>query len=237
MSVPVTPELASKFQAQGVALGRMLQRLHPSAEFEPPCVFNANIGPALTVSIGAFSYVQGGAINLARIGRYCSFAQDVSINQQVHPIDWLSSSPFQFRKDPYGWLQYGVDRGLVKSDFDVARFASGGTATIGNDVWIGTRAIVLGGIKVGDGAIIGAGAVVTKDVPPYAIVTGVPAKVMRYRFADAMIERLLRSQWWRFAIWDLGGLKFNDPEKALDELAKREAAGEIRPWQPEKLSP
>jgi serine acetyltransferase len=67
---------------------------------------------------------------------------------------------------------------------------------IGNDVWVGAGAVILPGIKIGHGAIIGAGAVVTKDVPDYAIVTGVPAKILRYRFDEAIIDRLLKLQWW-----------------------------------------
>lgn len=68
---------------------------------------------------------------------------------------------------------------------------------IGNDVWIGDRVFVKNGIKIGTGAVIGAGAVVTKDVPPYAVVAGVPAKVIKYRFSEAVIEKLLASKWWR----------------------------------------
>lgn len=67
---------------------------------------------------------------------------------------------------------------------------------VGNDVWIGARAMLLDGVRVGDGAIVGAGAVVTRDVPPYAIVVGSPAKVVRFRFDDARIARLLQLSWW-----------------------------------------
>jgi len=74
---------------------------------------------------------------------------------------------------------------------------------IGNDVWIGARAIVLDGISIGDGAVIAAGAVVTKDVPPYAIVGGVPAKLIRYRFEDDVIQELLKWKWWDLSLDDL----------------------------------
>lgn len=71
--------------------------------------------------------------------------------------------------------------------------------TIGNDVWIGTRVIIMGGVKIGNGAVIGAGAIVTKDVPDYAIAVGVPAKVVKYRFSPDIIEKLLELQWWNLS--------------------------------------
>jgi acetyltransferase-like isoleucine patch superfamily enzyme len=77
---------------------------------------------------------------------------------------------------------------------------SKGPVVIGNDVWIGFRAIILSGVRIGDGAVIGAGAVVTHDVPPYAIATGIPAKVQRFRFTEHQVKKLLQIAWWD---WDL----------------------------------
>ena len=79
---------------------------------------------------------------------------------------------------------------------------------IGNDVWIGSHALILGGVKIGDGAVIGAGAVVTKDVPPYAVVGGVPARIIKYRFSQEIIDKLLEIKWW------------NLPENILKENIK-----------------
>ena len=89
--------------------------------------------------------------------------------------------------------------------------------TIGNDVWIGNGAIVINGVKVGDGAIIGAGAVVTKDVPPYCIVVGSPARVIKKRFDDAVIERLLKVQWWN---WPLEKIAENERLLRGEELTE-----------------
>ena len=115
------------------------------------------------------------------IGRYCSFANGVCILMGGnHRVDWITTYPFKgvtnTRKTP----------------------VSKGDTIIGNDVWIGFEALIMSGITIGDGAVIGARAVVTKDVPPYAIVAGNPAKVVKKRFSDDVIEKLLAMQWWNW---------------------------------------
>jgi serine acetyltransferase len=92
--------------------------------------------------------------------------------------------------------------------------------TIGNDVWTGHNVNIMSGVNVGDGAVIAAGAVVTKDVPPYAIVAGVPATIKRYRFSDKIVERLLRSKWWELELSQLSGLPFNDVERCLEAIER-----------------
>ena len=138
-------------------------------------------------TIGSFTYVAGNSqVICASIGRYCSIADDVIIGPGNHTLTNLSTSPiFTEVKNGLGirWT----------NDTKVEPFKH---VTIGNDVWIGSRAIIKGGVNICDGAVIGAGAVVVKDVPPYAIVGGVPAKVIRYRFSPEVIEKLLELQWW-----------------------------------------
>jgi hypothetical protein len=103
---------------------------------------------------------------------------------------------------------------------------------IGNDVWIGTQAWIKDGVTIGDGAIIAAHAVVTHDVPPYAIVGGSPARIIRYRFPDAMIERLLAVRWWDYAILDFGGFDVRDVETCVGDLEDSIAAGALIPYEP-----
>lgn len=118
-----------------------------------------------------------------RIGRYCSIASGVSIlTSQEHHLNWVSAFPFQ--------LIFGQDRGLPRPS------RSKGDVEIGHDVWVGTEALILSGVSVGHGAVIAARSVVTKNVPPYAIVAGVPARMIRYRFDEATIASLLRIAWW-----------------------------------------
>lgn len=89
---------------------------------------------------------------------------------------------------------------------------------IGNDVWIGFGAIIISGVNIGDGAIVAAGAVVTKDVPAYAIVGGVPARVLKMRFPSTVLEKLLSLKWWRFSPWQLNGFQFNKIDAVIDQV-------------------
>ena len=118
--------------------------------------------------IGAFTYVcRNCLVQNASVGRYCSIAPDVIIGPGEHPLGLFSTSPVFYRKNN------ALRRSAVREDVKVREFAP---VTIGNDVWIGTRAVILDGVSVGDGAVIAAGAVVTKDVAPFEIVGGVPAR-------------------------------------------------------------
>lgn len=121
-------------------------------------------------------------IKHAEIGKYCSISWNVSITGNTHNYKTLSPHP----------LSHFPSFGFVEERSPLAYK----TVKIGNDVWIGMNTCILPGVQVGDGAIIGAGSVVTKDVPAYAIVAGNPAKVIKYRFSEEIIACLLESKWW-----------------------------------------
>ena len=125
------------------------------------------------------------------IGKYCSLANGVCIGVANHPYNILTTHPFTYIDND---IQLYGDMPVDKEN-RVTRVATKKTY-IGNDVWIGHNATIIAGVKIGDGAIIGAGAVVTKDVEPYSIVGGIPAKIIKYRVSTEIIEQLLEINWW-----------------------------------------
>ncbi len=149
----------------------------------------------LNSSIERFSYVgRNSMIQNASIGSFCSIANDVFIGLGAHPIDKFSTSPLFYRtSNPLKFKLINEDSGFLEYQ----------PIEIGNDVWIGARATILDGVIVGNGAIIAANAVVTKDVPPYAIVGGVPAKVITHRFSKEKIEALQQRQWWLLPLTEI----------------------------------
>lgn len=138
-------------------------------------------------SIGRYSYLgyDCEVIN-AEIGSFCSIASGIHIGLAEHPTSWVSTSPV-FQK---------VKNSSITRKFAQIPLPSATRTVIGHDVWIGTNAIIKKGVHIGVGAVIASGAVVTKDVEPYAIMGGCPARVIRYRFNKDVIDLLLKSEWW-----------------------------------------
>lgn len=136
-------------------------------------------------SYGHLKVDEWGEGAMLRIGAFCSFAGGVRVFLGgEHRVDWVTTFPFSDL-----WPAARGTPGHPHTRGDVI---------IGNDVWVGTEALIMSGVRIGDGAVIGARAVVTKDVPPYAIAAGNPAKLVRFRFAPHIIEQLMRIGWWDF---------------------------------------
>jgi virginiamycin A acetyltransferase len=131
-----------------------------------------------------------------KIGKFCMIASDVTfiMNGANHLTEGISSYPF------------AVFGGDWANAMEGKTYPNRGDIVVGNDVWLGYKSVVMSGVKIGDGAIIGAYSVVTKDVPPYAIVGGNPSKIIRKRFSDSDIERLLKLAWWH---WDFEKISRN----------------------------
>jgi acetyltransferase-like isoleucine patch superfamily enzyme len=139
-----------------------------------------------TYGVPHISWYQGSESRVV-IGSYCSIAPRVEIiTGGIHPTEWVSTFPFRIQ-----WRMEGAFKdGTPRTDGDVV---------IGSDVWLATGVTILSGVTIGHGSVVAAGSLVTRDVPPYAIVAGVPAKVVRYRFDPDTVQRLLKIAWWE---WD-----------------------------------
>jgi acetyltransferase-like isoleucine patch superfamily enzyme len=138
-------------------------------------------------SLGDFTYVSNDScINNVDIGKFCSIGPGVRTGMGIHPTDMVSTHPIF-----YSTLgQAGVT--AVKQNF----FHESRRTHVGSDVWIGANVVIHDGVVVGDGAVIASGSVVNKDIKPYSVVGGVPAKIIKYRFNDKIIDKLLREAWW-----------------------------------------
>ncbi len=194
-------------------------RLNPGARvikstIKGPFYLNrgSQVGPDATIG-KYFGMNESCFIARATVGAYCAIGARTAINPFNHPSDWLSIHEFQYHPKSFDWVEEYNDFSRLERTPDMFSPVS-----IGNDVWTGHNVNVMAGVTVHDGAIIAAGSVVTKDVPPYAIVAGVPAVVKRTRFPDRIIERLLRVRWWDLELSQLSGLPFRDVERCLDMI-------------------
>ncbi len=193
-----------------------LRDRHPKALSEEPTIHrnvrlsDTSLGPWTEIGpdswlaeseLGAYSYLAGAnQIIYSTIGRFCSIAALVRINPGNHPLDRVTQHHLTYRRSQYG---FGPD------DTGFFQWRRDHHCTIGHDVWIGHGGVIMPGVTVGTGAVVGSGAVVTRDVEPYTIVAGVPARPIRPRFPAPIAEALLRSAWWE---WDHATLteRFDD---------------------------
>jgi len=141
------------------------------------------------VIVGDYSFFAGyNQVYYSIIGKFCSVASYARINTTNHPTyDRIAQHHFTYRSELFG---FGED------DADFFERRKGKAVKVGHDVWVGHNAVIMPGVTIGNGAVIGAGAVVTKDVEPYSVVGGIPAKKIKMRFSDDLIERIERSKWW-----------------------------------------
>lgn len=165
--------------------------IHPSSTFE-----GANSiwsGSYFKGKMGYGSYIMQDCSIEGNIGRFCSIAADVKVALGTHPIEapYATTSPMFFSTKKQTGSTFAKKQMFNEMHLPI---------TIGNDCWIGQRAFIVGGVTIGNGAVVLAGAVVTKDVPPYAIVGGVPAKIIKYRYDEETIDFLLEKEWWNMPI-------------------------------------
>ena len=175
-----------KLKYESLNLKSMDIRIGTGCHIEKYVTLYQNVN-LVNVDIGSYTYISHDSIlNNVKIAKFCSIGPKVFIGGGMHPTTFVSTHPSFYSM-----------RGQSSISFaDNFYFTETSEVIIGNDVWIGARVIILDGIRIGDGAIIGAGSVVTKDVPDYAIVAGTPAKVLKYRFDQKDIIFLISYKWW-----------------------------------------
>ena len=163
--------------------------------------------------VGAKTYIRSGTelLNVREIGRFCSISNNVVIGQykgeRGHPMSWVSTYPFQFG---------ALAPTLRDPDIPGVR--------IGHDVWIGREAMIMEGVSIGTGAVVAVRSVVTRDVPEYAIVAGIPARVIRYRHPPELAAKLLESRWWDIDEAELRKMPMDNPEDFLECVKNHHAA-------------
>ncbi len=200
-------KLITRFPAQPEDLTRPARRLserptiHPTATIRDSFIGSwTDIGPNCQIvesAFGDYSYAAGDAsIIYTEVGKFCSIASHVRINPGNHPMERVTQHHLTYRR-----VQYGLGEADDLAFFEWRREHR---CRIGHDVWLGHGAVIMPGVAIGTGAVVGSGAVVTKDVAPYTVAVGVPARPIRTRFPSAVIERLLASAWWD---WDRATLE------------------------------
>lgn len=180
--------------------GRILSFIHFNTKLGKKVIIGENVKSSKQISyIGNYTFIHSDVVLdfVSHIGAYCSISRGVKIGLGAHPKSLLSTSP----------AIYSKERGFVEVSL-YESIKSVGLCEIGDDVLISANVLILAGVKIGTGAIIGANAVVVKDVPPYSIVVGVPARVVGYRFEQNVVSDLLESSWWEKDINEV--LEFSD---------------------------
>jgi len=175
-----------------------------------------------SIKVGCFTYLHDGFLHNVEIGRYCSIGKNFVCLQPNHVIDNVSTHPLNYQ----GYSSVFSDEVIQASGFKglnkklKVEQRNIKKTIIGHDVWIGTNVTILSGVKVGNGSIIGAGSVVTKDVPDYAVVVGNPAKIIKFRFDNEIINRLQNISWWDYDPAVIAKLDFTDPERFVVKLSE-----------------
>ncbi|CAN5352843.1 hypothetical protein BH10PSE13_BH10PSE13_22340 [soil metagenome] len=225
-------------------LNALSVQIEPGVTFGYPDPGEAMIEPPALIRpglydiglIGAFTFMGGRQTELrhvAMIGRFCSIAYNIMAGVEEHPYDFLSPSPmFQ---GAFDWRQAAAfraeNRDILSHSSHIwwnRRDTQFGRISIGSDVWIGEGALIRRGVTIGDGAVIAARSVVGKDVPPYAIVGGTPARILRYRFEPAVIDALLELNWWSYGLSALDGVDMANIHQAIDRIDQNIASGRAR---------
>lgn len=236
-----TPHVIDTLAGMKIYFGRDHNRFRPNvvlhfplaAQVEPYTTFAAG---ARLSPMGSFSYSNSSFPSDMSVGRYCSIANNVALFGDRHPLEWITTSSITYDFGDQGYPSFrSAHNDFNDGDFELLEPEDKllPPPRIEDDVWIGRNVLLARNISIGTGSVIAAGAVVTKDVPPFSVVGGVPAKVIRMRFPDHIIERIIKSRWWRYDPRVLNGRDFRNPEAFLDCF---EASPPTVEFQPEAIT-
>jgi virginiamycin A acetyltransferase len=216
--------------------------IQKSLTYEAPISLSAGNSFVGECFVGAFTYFNGpGSFTNTTFGRYSSIADAVCTAPGQHSLEAFSTHPFVDDKEgTVSRLGFSplYKRFAAQKPFTLSgnsrRVHASPTVTIGHDVWIGTRALILNGLTIGHGAVVAAGAVVTKDVPPYTIVAGVPARPVRLRFSAEMVHELLALSWWDYDISPVSErVDYGDVAGVIKVIRDLISRGELTKFNPE----
>lgn len=201
-------------------------RYPTNLKIEPHCVFG--VGNTLT-SMGTCSYSHSRLTEFTTVGRYCSIAPNFKIMGVQHPIERFTTSNISYSVHPAN-VSVPLAAGTEKGNFQAIPYKQIPSGVqIQNDVWVGDNVTFKQGIVIGHGSIVATGAVVTKDVPPYAVVGGVPTKILYYRFRKPIIENLLDLNWWDYCYWTFDGIKASDGiEYFIDRIQEMKVQNKLK---------
>ena len=181
-----TPKINNNVVLTGYSRGVQNVRFEGKNAVPDRCNFSGNISLGYATTLGYNNFLHG---NIS-IGKYCQLGADIAIHTTNHPTNYMTTY---------------INKNLFKGE--LKKLKETNTVIIGNDVWVGHNALIIGNVKIGNGAVIAAGAIVTKDVSPYTIVAGVPAKPIRKRFSDSIITEIEALKWWDMSEVELEKIK------------------------------
>lgn len=176
-------------------------------------------------SVGSFSSIASALPIKVKVGRYSSIGQNVTVFGYRHPVEAVTTSSVSFnyfRENvaPYFDLVQKRDGLKIESTPVQCPQPNDKEITIGNDVWIGSNVVLAGGIEISDGSIVAGNSIITKSVPPYSVVAGNPAKLIKQRFPEEVVSGLMDSSWWEYELSDLYRLDFSNPERFVNNFYK-----------------
>ncbi|MEH3034522.1 MAG: CatB-related O-acetyltransferase [Aeromicrobium erythreum] len=203
---------------------------------EPPVRILGGLVLRADTPVGAWTeFGRNIEVQSGEIGRYCEIGPGSIIGATGHPTTWLSVSAFQYKRSTWGWHPTAdAVETIDPTAGGRPSFRGDGPAVLGHDVWLGANVVVLKGVTIGTGCIVAANAVVTKDLPPYSVAGGIPARVLKPRLDADLATELLELAWWRFTPNQLSGITFDDPVRAVEQL--RERVPGLEPYEPGRES-